>query len=131
MRPSLIALAGAAAIALATGGYAVGAGQQDGTSERSAACEQTKHEFDLRADQIREQLRRGSQAEETDSHQITIDESRAKILGLIVQQNPTCFGVGARAAATLLHEHPSEGQADAALCDLTGTKPEDCSTTGD
>ncbi|WP_329165601.1 hypothetical protein OHB49_38905 [Streptomyces sp. NBC_01717] len=130
MRRSLIALTSAGAIALVMGGYAVGAAEHDSTSERSTTCEQAKREFETRAGQIRRQLRLESQEGETDSHQITIDTTRAEIIRTLVEQNPTCFDAGTRAAAAV-QEHPSEGQADAAVCDLTGIEPENCSVAAD
>ncbi|MFC8256290.1 hypothetical protein ACFUNF_01150 [Streptomyces sp. NPDC057291] len=127
MRRSLIALTSAGAIALAMGGYAVGATQHDSVSGQSAVCEQAKREFETRAGQIRRQLRRESQEGETDSRQSTMDATRAKIISVLVEQNPTCFDVGTRAAAAVSQQHPPEGQADAAVCDLTGIEPENCS----
>ena len=131
MRRSLIALTGAGAIALGMGGYAVGAAQHDRVSGRSATCEQAKREFEKRAGQIRRQLRRESQEGETDSRQSTVDATRAKIISVLVEQNPTCFDVGTRAAAAVIQQRSPEGQADAAVCDLTGIEPENCSVAAD
>ncbi|MFB7310609.1 hypothetical protein [Streptomyces sp. NPDC056192] len=132
MRRSLIALTSAGAIALGMGGYAVGAAQHDSVSGRSATCEQAKREFETRAGQIRKQLRRESQEGETDSRQSTVDATRAKIISVLVEQHPTCFDVGTRAAAAaVIQQRSSEGQADAAVCDLTGIEPENCSVAAD
>lgn len=129
MKPSLIALAAAAALALAASGYALGATQHDGAAERSPTCRQAEHEFGIRVDQMHRQMRLESHAEEIDPHQSAIDASRAKILSVIVEQNRSCFGAGTRAAAAVLRERLPEGEADAALCDLTGTEPRDCSVS--
>ncbi|MET8330116.1 hypothetical protein [Streptomyces sp. NPDC005181] len=127
----MIALTSAGAIALAMGGYAVGATQHDSASERSATCGQAKREFETRAGQIRRELRRESQEGETDSRQITMDATRVKIIRELVEQNPACFDAGTRAAAAAIQQHLSEGQADAAVCDLTGIEPENCSVAAD
>ncbi|MEU0831391.1 hypothetical protein [Streptomyces sp. NPDC005969] len=127
----MIALTSAGAIALVMGGYAAGAAQYDSVSGRSATCEQAKREFETRAGQIRRQLRRESQEGETDSRQVTVVATRAKIISVLVEQNPTCFDVGTRAAAAVIQQRSSEGQADAALCDLTGIEPENCSVAAD
>ncbi|WUD75597.1 hypothetical protein OG937_29855 [Streptomyces sp. NBC_00510] len=126
MRRSLIALGTAGAIALAVGGYAVGATQQSRAPEPSVTCEQPRQEFGARAAQIRKQLQREEQTGEIDAQQSTFDTTRAKILSVIVEQNPTCFKAGTRAAAAVLQQHPSEGEADVAVCDLTGIEPDSC-----
>ncbi|MEU1618324.1 hypothetical protein ABZ479_13635 [Streptomyces sp. NPDC005722] len=127
MRRSLIALGAAGAITLAVGGFAVGAARQDGLSSgRSATCEQPRQEFGTRARQIRKQVRQEVADGEVDAQQSTLDRTRAKILSVLVEQNPTCFDVGTRAAAEVLLQRPSGGEADVALCDLTGIGAEDC-----
>jgi len=116
---------------LSVGGYAIGATRHDGASGRSTTCEQAKQEFKTPVGQIRKQLRRDTQATETDSRQITIETTRVEILSAVVGQNPTCFDVETRAIVAVLQQHPAEGQADAALCDLTGIQPDYCSITVD
>ncbi|WP_329294249.1 hypothetical protein [Streptomyces sp. NBC_01455] len=51
MKRSMIPPAGAGAVTLALGGYAVGATRHGGGSERSATCEQANQEFTTRAGQ--------------------------------------------------------------------------------
>ncbi|WP_319461939.1 hypothetical protein [Micromonospora sp. RTP1Z1] len=125
MRRSMIALVSAGAVALAVGGYAVGASGHGGATKQSAMCEQAEQEFASRASQLRKQMQqRGLEVNARDN---TLDEAQSKILTEVVQQNPTCFGAGRRAAAAVIKQHPSEGEADAAICDLLGIKAEDCS----
>ncbi|MFE2584142.1 hypothetical protein [Streptomyces sp. NPDC059378] len=121
MRPSIIAVAVAAALALTAGGYAVGATRQGGASER---CGRTAHEFTTLAGQIRKQLRADA---DFDSAQHTVDVTRAEVLGVLVAQNPGCFDARTRATAAVFRQHASEGRSDAALCELTGIGRNDCS----
>jgi hypothetical protein len=131
MRRSVVGLVSAGAIAFATGGYAFGAMRGDGAAERSAMCEQAKQEFGTRAGQIRKQLQRESRGEEADSRQAEMDAARVRILSAVVAQNPACFDVGTRATTAVLRQHPSEGEADATVCDLTGIQPDECSIAVD
>lgn len=60
---------------------------------------------------------------------VTLDQAQRAIFAEIVQQNPACFGAGRRAAAAVILQHPREGEADAAICDLVDIKAEDCSVS--
>ncbi|PWU52106.1 hypothetical protein DLE60_17320 [Micromonospora globispora] len=121
----MIALVSAGAVALAVGGYAIGAAGHRGVTKRPAMCEQAEQEFASRAGQLRKQMQqRGLEVNARDN---TLDEAQSKILAEIVQQNPTCFGAGRRATAAVIQQHPSEGEADAVICDLIDIKAEDCS----
>ncbi|MCX5007879.1 hypothetical protein OHB05_35445 [Streptomyces sp. NBC_00638] len=126
----MIALVSAGAISLAMSGYAVGAARHDGASEQSTTCEQANQDFAKRAGQFRKQKHRAAQGGET-LRQSEIGAARMKILSMIVVQNPTCFGAGTRATAAVLRQHPSEGQEDAAVCELAGVPSRDCTITVD
>ncbi|MGW3629701.1 hypothetical protein ACWD7F_05995 [Streptomyces sp. NPDC005122] len=124
----MIALVSAGAITLASGGYAVGAMRHDGASERTATCEQADQDFEKRADQFRKHRQRESRdAEYSDSVSgWAMESTKAKILSLIVVQNPTCFGAGTRATAAYLQQHRTEGEQDAAACELAAVPSEYC-----
>ncbi|MFI0966612.1 hypothetical protein ACH4S8_35320 [Streptomyces sp. NPDC021080] len=130
MKRSMIALVSAGAITLALGGYAVGATPDDGASEQSTRCEQTKQDFEVRAGQFRKQQQRIAQGNDT-TRQYEIATARLKILSLIVGQNPTCFDAGTRATAAYLQQHPSMSQDDVAACELTGIPSKDCLISSD
>ncbi|MET9890867.1 hypothetical protein ABZZ47_11715 [Streptomyces sp. NPDC006465] len=130
MKRSMIALVSAGVITLAVSGYAVGAARHDGTSEQSTTCEQAKQDFAKRAGQFRKQKHREALGGET-LRQSEIDAARVKILGMIVVQNPRCFGAGTRATAAFLQQHPSAGQEDAAVCELAGVPSRDCAISVD
>ncbi|WP_217546026.1 hypothetical protein [Streptomyces sp. GbtcB6] len=128
----MIALVSAGAITLAIGGYAVGATRTDGASVRSATCEQANKEFTRRAGQVRKQKEREFHDEDfLNSVNPDMESAQVKILGLIVEQNPTCFGAGTRATAAYLQQHRTEGEEDAAACELTGVPAKDCSIAVD
>ncbi|MFE2535482.1 hypothetical protein [Streptomyces sp. NPDC059371] len=129
MKRSMIALVSAGAITLASGGYAVGAMRHDGASERSATCEQANQDFEKRAEQFRKHKQRKSRdAEYSDSVSASweMESTKVKILSLIVAQNPTCFGAGTRATAAYLQQHRTEGEQDAAACELAAVLSEYC-----
>jgi len=122
----MIALVGAGAIALAVGGYAVGATRPGDSSAQSAKCESAKREFETRAAQIRKQVLGRLDEGADGSRQTTMIDARVKIVSAIVEQHPRCFDAGTRATVAVLRQHPSEGEADVAICDLTGIRSEDC-----
>ncbi|MEU9340648.1 hypothetical protein AB0D74_05420 [Streptomyces sp. NPDC048278] len=128
MKRSMIALVGAGAITLAVGGYAVGATRDGGGSGRSAACAQVEKEFTGRAGRLREQMEREYRDEDyADSVNADMESTQVRILGLMVDQNPACFDAGTRATATYLRQHRTEGEEDAAACELTGVPARKCS----
>ncbi|GAA4573519.1 hypothetical protein GCM10023176_38700 [Micromonospora coerulea] len=122
----MIALLSAGAVALAGGGYAIGAVGHRGAAKPSAVCEQAEQEFASRADQLRKQMQTPRQLGLNDSKRTTVEDAHSRILAEVVQQNPTCFGAGMRAAAAVIQQHRSEGEADVTICDLAGVKAEDC-----
>jgi len=122
----MIALVGAGAIALAVGGYAVGSTRPGDSSAVSVKCESTKGEFETRAAQIRKQVLALPDHDADGSRQTTMINARVKIVSAIVEQHPQCFDAGTRATAAVLRQGPSEGEADVAICDLTGIRSEDC-----
>uniref|UniRef100_UPI001F2FF9B8 hypothetical protein n=1 Tax=Micromonospora coerulea TaxID=47856 RepID=UPI001F2FF9B8 len=108
--------------------YAVGAVSHRGPTKQSAVCEQAEQEFASRAGQLRQQvqlLQRGVGLD-GNARDEALDEAQRKILAGVVQQNPTCFGAGMRAAAAVIQQPRSEREADAAICDLIGIKAEGC-----
>ena len=123
----MIASVGAGAAALAVGGYAVGAASHAGPTKKSAMCEQAEQEFAGRAGRLRTQMQQ--RGFETSARDVTLDQAQRAILAEIVQQNPACFGAGRRAAAAVILQHPCEGEADAAICDLVDIKAEGCSVS--
>ncbi|MFK0281988.1 hypothetical protein ACIQVL_16165 [Streptomyces sp. NPDC090499] len=128
MKRSMIALVSAGAITLAVGGYAVGATRDGGGAGRSATCTQAEKEFTGRAGRLREQMEREFRDEDySDSINPDMESTQVKILGLIVDQNPACFDAGTRATATYLRQHRTEGEEDAAACELTGVPAKKCS----
>ncbi|MGW1067599.1 hypothetical protein ACWD4F_24145 [Streptomyces aureus] len=130
MKRSMIALVSAGAITIALSGYAVGATRHDSASGQSTRCEQANQDFEARASQLRKHQQRVTQGNDT-TRQDEIAEARLKILGMIVGQNPTCFDAGTRATASYLQQHPSQSQADAAACELTGIASKDCLISSD
>ncbi|MFJ9814058.1 hypothetical protein ACIRU3_02085 [Streptomyces sp. NPDC101151] len=127
MKRSMIALVSAGAITLALGGYAVGATRHDSAAERSATCEQANQDFEKRAGQLRKQKQRESHDDDyLNSMSADVTTTRVKILSTIVVQNPTCFGAGTRATAAYLQQHRSEGEEDAATCELAGVPSKYC-----
>ncbi|WP_333774354.1 hypothetical protein [Streptomyces sp. IBSBF 3136] len=138
MKRSMIALASAGAVTLAAGGYAVGATRHDSASEQSATCQQASNDFGKRADQLREQKKREARDEGyLNSVNANAESAQVQILGLIVDQNPTCFSGATRAAAAYLGKPPStdaedlEAGEDVAACELLGIPFKDCSVTAD
>ncbi|MFI9808366.1 hypothetical protein ACIHEJ_29035 [Streptomyces sp. NPDC052301] len=137
MKRSVIALVSAGAFTLAAGGYAVGAARHDSASEQSATCRQAGDDFGKRAIQLRKQKKREAHDEDyLNSMNTHAESAHVQILGLIVEQNPTCFGGATRAAAAYLQEPRStdaEGaaQEDAAACELLSIPFKDCSVTAD
>ncbi|GAA4572129.1 hypothetical protein GCM10023176_34390 [Micromonospora coerulea] len=124
----MIALVSAGAVALAGGGYAIGAVSHRGTNKQSAVCDQAEQEFESRAGQLRKQvqmLQRGFGLD-GNARDEALDEAQRRILAEVVQQNPTCFGAGMRAAAAVIQQSRSEREADAAICDLVGIKADGC-----
>ncbi|GAA1289377.1 hypothetical protein Psi02_17350 [Planotetraspora silvatica] len=67
-----------------------------------------------------------SQEPEMDSRTGAMEEGRVKILIMAVNQNPSCFDAKARATASVLSRQPSGDQRDAAVCELTGVRFEEC-----
>ncbi|MEU9155864.1 hypothetical protein AB0D59_36275 [Streptomyces sp. NPDC048417] len=117
MRRSVTALLSAgAAVVLAGGGYAIGAGGHDGAT---AKCEQTTREFAKRADELKKQVQK-----EDDRWQVVT--AQTEILAGVVKQNPTCFDAGTRSAAEVV-QRLSGGAQDAARCELIGIKARVCS----
>ncbi|MEU1601538.1 hypothetical protein ABZ468_55140 [Streptomyces sp. NPDC005708] len=137
MKRSMIALVSAGAITLTAGGYAVGATRHDSASEQSATCQQASNDFGKRASQLRKQKKREAHDEDyLNSINAYAESAQVQILGLIVEQNPTCFGGATRAAAAYLQKPRStdaEGAAgeDAAACELLSIPFKDCSVTAD
>ncbi|MEV5145505.1 hypothetical protein [Streptomyces sp. NPDC052727] len=136
MKRSMIALASAGAVTLAAGGYAVGATRHDSTSEQSATCRQASNDFGKRADQLREQKKREARDEDyLNSVNAYAESAQLQILGLIVDQNPTCFSGATRAAAAYLQKPRSkeaeglEAGEDVAACELLSIALKDCSVT--
>ncbi|MFI6354234.1 hypothetical protein ACIBJF_16615 [Streptomyces sp. NPDC050743] len=131
----MIALVSAGAITLAAGGYAVGATRHDSASERSATCQQAGTDFGKRARQLRTQKKR--EAHEKNYLNPYAESAQVQILGLIVEQNPTCFSSATRAAAAYLQklrstdaEHAEAGE-DVAACELLSIPFRDCSVTAE
>ncbi|MFF4962422.1 hypothetical protein ACFY2Z_36510 [Streptomyces sp. NPDC001222] len=117
MRRSVTALLSAAvAVVLAGGGYAIGAGGQDGAT---AKCEQTTREFAKRANELKREVQK-----EDDRWQVVT--AQTEILAGVVKQNSACFDAGTRSAAEVV-QRLSGGAQDAARCDLIGIKATDCS----
>lgn len=130
----MVALVSAGAITLASGGYAVGAMRHDGASGRSATCEQANQDFEKRAGQFRrheQRVSRDANYSNSVSASWAMESTKVKILGLIVVQNPTCFGAGTRATAAYLQQHRTEGEQDAAACELAAVPSEDCTIAAD
>ncbi|MGW1722430.1 hypothetical protein ACWCQK_05755 [Streptomyces sp. NPDC002306] len=117
MRRSVIALVSAgAAVVLAGGGYAIGAGSHNGATVK---CEQTTREFAKRSDQLKKQVQG-----EDDRWQVVT--AQTEILAVVVKQNPTCFDAGTRSAAEVV-QRLSGGEQDAVRCELIGIKAGECS----
>ncbi|MEU4108325.1 hypothetical protein ACGFYT_00675 [Streptomyces sp. NPDC048208] len=138
MKRSMIALFSAGAIILAAGGYAVGATRHDSASEQSAVCRQASSDFGKRASQLRKQKEREAQDEDyANSINWHAESAQVHIVGLIVEQNPTCFGGATRAAAAYLQKPRStdaegaEAEEDAATCELLTIPSQNCSVTSD
>ncbi|MFD8153895.1 hypothetical protein ACFV28_24505 [Streptomyces sp. NPDC059720] len=134
MKRSVIALVSAGAVTLVLGGYAVGATRHDGASERSATCQQANEDFEKRAGQFRKHKQRESRdADYADSVSASwaVESTKVKILSLMVVQNPTCFGAGTRATAAYLQQHRTEGEQDAAACELAAVPSEYCTIAVD
>ncbi|MFJ7149596.1 hypothetical protein ACIQVT_15535 [Streptomyces sp. NPDC100445] len=134
----MIALVGAGAVTLAAGGYAVGATRHDSASEQSAVCRQAGNDFGKRASRLRKQKEREAHGEDyTNSMNWHAESAQVHIVGLIVAQNPTCFGGAVRAAAAYPQRPRStdaegaEAEEDAAACELLMIPSQNCSVTSD
>ncbi|MFJ4847783.1 MULTISPECIES: hypothetical protein [unclassified Streptomyces] len=124
---------GVAALALAAGGYVLGASEDSAAEERAASCADARQAFTTLTAQVRSAQHRengGSDADYAQWH--GFEQGRIRILFTAVAQNPACFDTVTRATATVLAGGPKAGdeaQWDVALCTIIGTKDEDCAVT--
>ncbi|MFD3452318.1 hypothetical protein ACFWVC_09055 [Streptomyces sp. NPDC058691] len=125
--------AGVAAVALAAGGYVLGASQDSAAEERTASCADARKAFTTLTAQVRKAQHEGNEDSGIDSSRwYSFEAARTRILATSVAQNPTCFDAVTRATAAVVLDGPkdgAEGEWDVALCAPTGTKDDECLVT--